>query len=214
MIKAISKWQEVDLEFFKEIFMMYWRRNPKTLDNVLEIQTLPSILEDSGRERLFFGAKIDMRDWPTWNKEAIRIFSAAKEVSAFKTSNICLCNLGSGEGPLISPLGSVPGHLDLTMYTYFDGPKTKNLEQVLGMVGDYAQNAPVLASWYFKSDEDYIPGYYVKKWEGHQKYIRLRVWNFETWKNMVNEYLDSDMKFPRYVRKDDVKKKNIKTSIL
>lgn len=210
MTRENFNWQEIDLDFFiSEVFERYWQRDPGTLEKIIEVQCL-----QEERNRLFFGAGINVLDYKEWNKDTVDLIEKCEMIlkfmpipgSKFKNINDCqisVCTISEGYGPLISPLGAVPDHHDLVRHVYFGGEISKDLQDSvqLFMKGS-SKDDVIIPCWFYKEGGYYKTGDTLKKDKDNK--IRIRIWNFLEWKEMVKDYIKSSLNFPDYVNKDDV----------
>lgn len=178
-MKSVSRWQEIDLDFFKEIFDLYWSGQFK--DRVIEVANLTSYKISGDYNSIFFGYKISMCDYPKWNEVFIKSISNM-EVEKNRLLSSCMLE----KGPKISPL-VYQEHYDLMMWAWFDG------EVKPGFVTDeLGKRCPF---WYYKRGDNIIPSMSAFGIENtapvnSKKKVLVRILSFDSWKELVNDYID------------------------
>ena len=108
--KMIYDWKEVKLKTFEEILESYWNNSKNTIDKVIEVQHMPSLILSKSNIRVFFGNKINILDWKEENSEILQEIKKCK-LSKF---NLTMCMT---EGyPRIYPLSQ--NHYDVISKVY------------------------------------------------------------------------------------------------
>lgn len=206
-----SKWNEIDVDMFCEIFGMYWRRESHTTGRVLEIQNPWAIKEGHPECRVYFGASIKQEDFLEYNKDSIDFIKYVRSnvLSDFMQQvNLGICIVADSK-PKITPVSNFKLNYDLIWYSFFYGKvEDKNS-------GNPFSNFILLPCvlWFLNppGERRYVIGDYEEdgKIPGSKKYIRLRTWEYESWKNMMREYCKSGFSVEKLGCEDDIKAENI-----
>lgn len=199
----IYKWCEIDLEMFEEIFNEYVSLASWSVDKVLEVQNIPSIILGQRSDRFYLGNGIKLLDWVSWNEESIMLidsfnnaFPGIKDTILDK-SKLSTCSLCNSE-PKITPMG-IDVHFKILWNTYF-GQNFKIENKFIFKGADCDIRTDL---WFTKSKADselitYRPGK-TRKLDNSQKFVRIRAIDLGDWKEMINNYLkyDNDVKYLR-----------------
>ena len=176
----VTKWNEIDLEFWKEIWDQYWNNEDYTLSRVLEIQNLASIKAREPTFRVFFGNGIRIGDWKKWNSMFLEMFKHMRQLSPglkdmTTESPIGMCFF-TPSGPKITPMGLAAQHYEFVWHTCFGGPITQTIKDLMP-----EKDIHKCDLWYTKEN-----GRYVINGKG-KRYIRVRVWDLDDWKKATYE---------------------------
>lgn len=198
----VSKWGEIDIELFKEIFDRYWKRESNTVDKVLEIQNLVAIGEGYPDIRVYFGANIRIEDFEEYNSVSLNIVNSIRNSlgdSFMRDVNLSMCILS--DGPRITPLSVEKAHYDLIWYNCFSDP-----DKITYKSSDFSVSPMTL--WYGKTKEElYVPG---KDINGSKRYVRLRSWNYSDWRKAIDSYCTDDkFDISSLLPEDDIPVENI-----
>ena len=198
----INKWNEIDLDMFKDVFNMYWKKDLGTENKVLELQNLIAIREHCPEIRVYFGAKIRMEDFREFNKGSLEFIDIMREKfgSTFMMPSISMWIVTAG--PRITPLGENRSHYDLIWSSCF-GEKSDS--EFINLIPN-----PIIL-WFSKTkDGNYETGDYANKnVPGSEKFVRLRGWDYEDWKKMMDTYCSNGLKLEDLYVEDDINKEKI-----
>lgn len=190
----MSKWAEIDLEMFIEIFDDFWNNADWTTNLVLEIQNIPALLARCSESRVYIGNKINLYDFKEYNENTISFLESAKSLlrDRFRIDNemleesdptkISLCITTDGI-PKITPISNNSFNL---------------LTSCFGIVNE-GSNDPIqiyasslMTLWYIKTNKgkrilDYRKESF-KNYNNSQKYIRMRTLDYDDWYKMIKEF--------------------------
>lgn len=179
----MTKWNEVDIEMFREIFDMYWNKHPGTEDKVLEIQSLRAIKEKAPEVRVYLGSGIFIEDFRDSNQESLKFIEGLRKTFGpeFMRAHISLCLLTSG--PKVIPIGKSKEHYNLIWNSWF-GDSSEEVNNSSGI----ELLKPVIL-WYTKNAGKYILGNYnTPNIPLSERKIRLRGWFLGDWKQRMYDY--------------------------
>ena len=198
----LGKWNEINLDMFKYIFDMYWKRKPGTVDKVLELQNLIAIREGCPDVRVYFGAQIKLEDFKDYNQNSIDFINVLRSSlgEEFMKSIISMCI--NTRGPRITPLGDNKPHRELIMSSCFGEESDSEIAKMI-------PNPIIL--WYQKTEDGkYITGDYADKNAPYtKKFVRLRGWKYEDWKEMMNSYCKSGFDVEKLYTFEDIDRSRI-----
>lgn len=197
----IYKWCQIDLEMFEEIFNEYVSLASWSVNKVLEVQNIPSIILGQNSERFYLGNGIKLSDWISWNEGSIMLLDTINNalpgfkdliINNNKISSCFLCD----SGPKVTPMG-IDIHYKILWNTYF-GQNFKIEDKFIFKDVD-CEIRPDF--WFTKTGEDpelitYRPSK-TRCLSNSQKFVRIRAIDLSDWKEMINSYLkhNNDVKY-------------------
>lgn len=198
----IYRWNLVDTETFKDIFKTFWNKEGKTANLVLEVQNFLNEYEDVDYDpRIFFGYKINIKDWKEYNdKSALDKIKEAESlgIDFTKETKLSMCMIDEYGRPGIIPLRSQT-HLDNIIFKGFVDRNPEAVDdsdpsiKILSVMASSFTNIRLI-----KNSKG------ILKLEGKGKpYIRTRVMDYKDWEENIN-FLTKNKHFPIEFVENDI----------
>lgn len=196
----IYKWNEVKyVDFIDFLVQILEEKEECFVNKVVEVQESMSIkVDDPGIRRVFIGNNINLESCDFSNKEDIElIFQLESIMKMLKTDSIGVCSLDLDCGPQLIPLPFGNNNIN-TLRGIFFGEK----ELIEPIFRNLIPKSYAL--WYFYKDGNKTIDIGNKgDYKPDQKYVRFRTLDFDTWKDMVQDW--KRRKTELYVKDDLVK---------
>ena len=209
---AIFKWNETPYEYFKEILIGFAKEEGYAKNRVLEVQEPLGIKVGANLRRTFFGKKINIFDFESYNKNHVELLKKMQSMIPDMMLNMVngdtmgMCNLDPVNGPKISPILTKDRGMDLVWSSMFG--ETALETKMTKMI---AEKAPCIM-WYLKDKDgnrlmDISPNS-ARKYSNQERMVRFRTIDFDTWKQMVEDWMIEGKDLTEYT-KDDLQAKDI-----